>query len=101
MVACHPHAATRGTFERTYPMIPTTLTQLMGNPPVAARRRGPGAVRRHAAHRPATRPFAGTTARCTATGLGNWVLASGYWVESMVATFAIKRPARHLATRTT
>lgn len=83
-------------------MIPTTLTQMMGNPPVAARRRGPGAVRRHAAHRPATRPFAGTTVRCTATGVGNWVLASGYWVESMVPnTFAPKAPARHLAPRTT
>lgn len=82
-------------------MIPTTLTQMMGNPPVAARRRGPGAVHRHAAHRPATRPFAGTTVRCTTTGRGNWVLASGYWVESMVAIFATKPSARHLAPRTT
>ncbi|HWL43862.1 MAG TPA: hypothetical protein VNQ73_13030 [Ilumatobacter sp.] len=71
-------------------MIRTTPTQLMGQLPVVARRRGPVAVH-------CTRPYAGTP-----NGNGNWVLASGFWVGSMDATTrTIKRPTRHLAPRTT
>ena len=70
-------------------MIPMTLTQQMGQPPVAARRRGPVAV-------DCTRPFAGTP-----NMYGNWSLAAGFGVASVVTVHNIKRPARHLAPRTT
>lgn len=70
-------------------MIPMTLTQQMGQPPVAARHRGPVAMH-------CTRPYAGTP-----NANGNWALASGFWVASVVTTRSIKRPARHLVPRTT
>jgi hypothetical protein len=75
--------------EGTPPMIPMTLTQLMGQSPVAARRRGPVAV-------DCTRPYAGTP-----NMPGNWSLAVGFGVASVVTTHSIKRPARHLVPRTT
>lgn len=86
-------------------MIPTTLTQLMGEPPVAARVRGTvaGACGSVATHRHATRPYAGTAATRLADGNGNSVLASGFWVGAMagITRRSIKRPTRHLASRTT
>ena len=83
-------------------MNPTTLTQQTGSLPAGARRRGPvPAAFRHAPNH-ATRPYAGTPTICIAEPAGNWVLASGFWAGSMVASCtATKRPTRHLAPRST
>ena len=78
-------------------MKPTTFTQLMGEQPVAARRRGPVAVE-------CTRPDAGVPTvvpNAIPNMNGRWALAAGFWVTSVVTTHAIKRPARHLASRPT
>lgn len=86
-------------------MTPTTLTQMTGQPPVAARRRGPvaGGFRHDAAHRHAPRPYAGIPVmRCAANGSASWVLGSGFWGGSVdVTTRTNKRPTRPLAPRST